>query len=72
MKDTQCDHVSPIIPTSGWPAAPLSSLYTCTPEDKDMNVLVYRTFVSANKMQILCKPCHKNKSGFENAMRREK
>lgn len=72
IKNTQCDHIQPIIPISGWPSVPVSGLYDCGPEDKDMNVLIYRTFVPANKLQILCKPCHTNKSGIENIARRKK
>lgn len=71
MGDTQCDHIEPIIPVTGWPLAPDSKLYDLEPKAKDMNVLVYRTFVPANKLQILCKPCHKTKSLLENARRRE-
>lgn len=70
MKSTQCDHIEPIIPTSGWPAAPVSKLYDCKAEDKDMNVLVYRTFVPASKLQVLCKGCHSIKSKTENAKRK--
>lgn len=70
--DTQCDHIEPIIPVSGWPSAPKSDLYSCQEEDKDMNVLVYRTFVPATRLQIMCKPCHKEKSALENATRRGK
>lgn len=70
MKDTQCDHIEPIIPVTGWPLAPNSKLYDLEPQAKDMNVLIYRTFVQANKLQILCKPCHKDKSNLENAKRR--
>jgi len=68
--DMQCDHIYPIIPMSGWPSAPKSPLYDCADEDKDMNVLVYRTFVPAKKLQMMCKPCHKEKSNIENAVRR--
>lgn len=71
MRDTQCDHIEPVIPVTGWPLAPDSKLYDLEPQAKDMNVLVYRTFVQAKKLQILCKPCHKIKSGIENAARRE-
>ncbi len=72
MGDTQCDHIEPIIPVTGWPLAPDSPLYALEPQAKDMNVLVYRTFVSADKLQILCKECHKAKSGLENAERRRR
>lgn len=71
MGKTQCDHIEPIIPITGWPLAPDSPLYDLEPQAKDMNVLIYRTFVQANKLQILCKPCHKIKSGLENAERRK-
>lgn len=68
--DTQCDHIDPVIPVTGWPHVPTSDLYESGLDDKDMNVLVYRTFVRAEKLQILCKPCHKNKSQAENASRK--
>lgn len=68
--DTQCDHIEPIIPVTGWPLAPASPLYEVTPEDKDMNLLIYRTFVAAKKLQILCKECHKAKSAEENGRRK--
>ncbi len=70
MGDTQCDHIEPIIPLTGWPLAPTSELYELEPQAKDMNVLIYRTFVPAQKLQILCKPCHKIKSKLENVERR--
>lgn len=70
QSDTQCDHIEPIIPVSGWPLAPQSVLYEISPEDKDMNVLVYRTFVAASKLQIMCKICHKLKSKEENGKRK--
>lgn len=70
LKDMQCDHIEPIIPTSGWPHAPNSELYTTDLDSKDMNVLVYRTFVGADQLQIMCKPCHLVKSKAENAERK--
>jgi 5-methylcytosine-specific restriction endonuclease McrA len=71
QSETQCDHIEPIIPVSGWPLAPQSPLYETEPDDKDMNVLVYRTFVCATKLQIMCKTCHKIKSNEENQRRKE-
>lgn len=71
QSDTQCDHIEPIIPVSGWPLAPQSPLYELGLDDKDMNVLVYRTFVCASKLQIMCKTCHKIKSKEENDRRKE-
>lgn len=69
LSDIQVDHKEPIIPVSGWPEAPKSALYDAN-GGPCMNVLVYRTFVSVNSLQVLCKPCHKLKSQAENKTRR--
>lgn len=71
QSDTQCDHIEPVIPVTGWPTAPKSDLYESSDQDKDMNVLIYRTFVPASKLQIMCKPCHSLKSNVENESRRQ-
>lgn len=71
LGDMQADHVEPIIPVTGWPEAPKSDLYDHR-GGPDMNVLVYRCFVSPDKYQMLCKECHKTKSKAENAQRRDK
>lgn len=68
QKFTQMDHIEPIIPVTGWPEAPKSDLYDHRGMP-DMNVLVYRCFVAPEKYQVLCKPCHKEKSRNENKMR---
>lgn len=70
LGDMQVDHIDPIIPVSGWPEAPASLLYQHDGQP-DMNVLVYRTFVTADKLQMVCKPCHKAKSKLENIERRK-
>ena len=71
LSDVQADHIEPIIPVTGWPEAPKSTLYEHN-GGPDMNVLVYRCFVSPNKYQMMCKPCHSIKSKQENVQRREK
>lgn len=71
IADTQCDHIQPVIPVSGWPPPPVSTLYEYATDDKDMNVLIYRTFVSPTKLQVLCRPCHKTKTDLENIERRK-
>jgi hypothetical protein len=70
QSETQCDHIEPIIPVSGWPLVIPNPLYSVGLEDKDMNVLVYRTFVDSSKLQIMCKVCHKAKSDEENQIRK--
>lgn len=69
LGDMQVDHINPIIPISGWPEAPKSELYEHNGMP-DMNVLVYRTFVSADKLQLVCTIDHKVKSKLENVARR--
>lgn len=69
LKDTQVDHIEPIIPVEGWPEAPTSKFYLHNGMP-DMNVLVYRTFVTPDKLQVLCRPCHKEKSKNENKKRK--
>ncbi len=66
----QADHIEPIIPVTGWPEAPRSSLYEHN-RGPDMNVLVYRCFVKPTDYQMLCKPCHKEKSKRENEKRQQ-
>ena len=56
-KDIQIDHIEPVIPI-----------------DRSVisyDELVKRLFVSADGLQVLCKPCHKNKSKEENSERRD-
>jgi hypothetical protein len=70
LSDMQADHIEPIIPLTGWPEAPKSELYKHN-GGPDMNVLVYRCFVDPHDYQILCKPCHKEKSKNENKTRKK-
>lgn len=70
QNEIQVDHIFSVVPTTGWPDAPKSDLYVLPDGAKDMNVLVYRTFVSPDQLQALCLVCHKAKSKEENARRR--
>lgn len=57
--NTQADHMEPVVPLN----IPLK--HAC------MDMIIHRLWVDTNKLQILCKPCHKIKSKEENAIRRE-
>jgi hypothetical protein len=54
-KEIQIDHISPVVPTSGW---------------EGFDNFIARLFCASNGLQTLCKPCHKAKSKEENAARR--
>jgi 5-methylcytosine-specific restriction endonuclease McrA len=53
----QVDHISPVIPVSGW-----------TTWDDYIN----RLFCPPEQLQVLCKPCHSVKSGLENQGRKRR
>jgi 5-methylcytosine-specific restriction endonuclease McrA len=60
MKETQVDHIIPVVPVTGW---------TKLPDGKwDFNPIIYNMI--EGKLQVVCKPCHKKKSKKENATRR--
>lgn len=50
------DHIVPVIPLSG---------------TDDWNVIIERLFCDSSGLQVLCKPCHKKKTQFENRLRKE-
>ena len=54
----QVDHIEPVIP--------IGSVW-----DRDWNEYRRRCFVSSDRVQVLCKPCHKEKTGAENTLRRK-
>lgn len=57
-EDVQVDHIDPVIDIDlGW---------------QGWDVFIERMFVSADKYQILCKPCHDIKSEFEKEYRKDK
>lgn len=57
-KDTQIDHIEPVISTKeGF---------------IDWNTFICRLFAEKSAYQVLCKKCHKEKSKGENAKRRKK
>lgn len=58
-KDIQVDHLEVVVPLN------IPAKYIC------MDTLINRLFVTAAELQVLCKPCHKEKSKKENAIRRE-
>jgi len=63
MKETQVDHVLPVVPVSGWSkieSGPLKGKF-------DFNPIIYNLLEGV--LQILCKICHKAKSKLENAER---
>lgn len=57
QKELQIDHIYPVIEVTGF---------------VDWNNFIERLFCSADKLQALCKPCHKAKSLLENQQRYKK
>jgi 5-methylcytosine-specific restriction endonuclease McrA len=37
----------------------------------DWNTYIVRLFVTKDQLQVLCKPCHKEKTNLENTARRK-
>lgn len=54
--DKQVDHKEPVVPVGA-------------PWDKSWDGIKVRMFVPAEKLQVLCKPCHRKKTNGENALR---
>jgi 5-methylcytosine-specific restriction endonuclease McrA len=54
-KEVQIDHIEPVTPITGWDS---------------LDSFVTRLKVPIDKLQIICKTCHKTKSGAENETRR--
>lgn len=53
-KEIQADHIDSVIPLTGW---------------DDWNGFILRLFCDVTGYQILCKPCHQDKSTHENSQR---
>jgi 5-methylcytosine-specific restriction endonuclease McrA len=53
--EIEVDHIEPVIPVTGWAG---------------FDVSIPRLWCSYQALQILCDPCHKEKSKIENAERR--
>ena len=58
-KEVQVDHVEPVIPIEKRTV------------DLDWNEIISRMFCSAENYQVLCKPCHKEKSDEERKERKK-
>lgn len=56
-ENTQVDHVFPCVPTTGWDS---------------WDGYIKRSLDPEVEVQVLCKPCHKQKSNKENATRKKK
>jgi 5-methylcytosine-specific restriction endonuclease McrA len=57
-KEVQIDHIKPVLdPATGF---------------VDYNTYIERLFCEKSNLQLLCKPCHKEKSTAENRNRRKK
>ena len=56
IKDVQIDHKDPVMPVKGFDS---------------WDKYIGRLFCSAGSLQVLCKPCHKQKSTTENTERRK-
>ena len=57
--EVQCDHIDPVVPIQ------VPAIYM------SLGVLARRIFISADKIQVLCKSCHNQKSQKENEERRQ-
>lgn len=56
--EVQIDHIEPVIPVNK------------KTEDLDWNTIIDRMFCGSENLQVLCKPCHKNKSKEERLARK--
>lgn len=56
-KDIQVDHISPVIPVSGW---------------DNFDNYIERLYCDSNSLQVLCKLCHSNKTAVESNLRVKK
>lgn len=56
-KAIQVDHINPIVPISAWVF--------------NWDDYIERMFCSADNLQVLCKPCHKQKTQKENKIRKK-
>jgi 5-methylcytosine-specific restriction endonuclease McrA len=54
-KEVQVDHILPVVQTSGWDG---------------FDGFISRLFCDPSGLQVLCKPCHKDKSQAENKTRK--
>jgi 5-methylcytosine-specific restriction endonuclease McrA len=54
-KEVHVDHKIPVIPLHG---------------TNDFNLIIERMFCPASGLQVLCKPCHKQKTKIENDLRK--
>ena len=61
QKETQVDHIEPVVPITGWTKVPGTDMWDFTP-------IIYRLLLG--KLQVLCKACHQVKSNLENGRRR--
>lgn len=54
-KEIDIDHIVPVIPLHG---------------TDDWNLIIERLFCDSSGLQVLCKKCHKEKTQFENRLRK--
>jgi len=59
VKDSQRDHVDPVVPVDG----------SHDPAKPNWDVIIERMMPFVEGWQVLCKPCHKEKTKAENAER---
>jgi hypothetical protein len=57
---THIDHISPVVPITGFGVD----------KEWDWNLFIYNLFCPASGMQVLCESCHKDKTKYENEMRK--
>jgi 5-methylcytosine-specific restriction endonuclease McrA len=62
-KDVQLDHLDPVVPVEGFSNA--------NEEGWNWEQYLERMFADEDKWQVLCKPCHSDKTLMENQGRKE-
>lgn len=61
-KDVKIDHTVPVIPYTGFPMHPVTG-------GPDWTIFIERLFCPTDGFQLLCNPCHDQKTMIEDTMR---
>ena len=62
QKEVKIDHVEPVVPFTGFPMHPLT-------QGPDWTIFMDRLFCDVEGFQLLCDPCHDQKTIIEDTMR---
>lgn len=64
-KDTVIDHIEPVVPFTGFPMHPITG-------EEDWTIFINRLFCDTDGFQILCDPCHDQKTAVEDSIRAQR